>query len=265
MNQSTVPGLQVLILAAGYSRRLGQDKTLARIHGVGLLRRTVAVAASLGGPPPLVVVAPRRTRLVAELSGLPARRVASSNRDAGLAASLQAGLRMARWSRATLILAADLPQLQGTDLARLLRRWRARPRRIAARRIGARGGMPLVLPASLYGLALALRGDAGLRTLLAGLAPGDCTLVSLDSAESDIDTPLDLARARHCLRQRALPAGCQAARAHSSRKASTAASTPARSTSRCVTSRIRGATAARMPRAARIAGSASSRCAGTDT
>src|SRR5271155_2813035 len=47
MNAPALPTLRVLILAAGLSRRLGQPKALARVHGVSLIRRLLLLLAPL--------------------------------------------------------------------------------------------------------------------------------------------------------------------------------------------------------------------------
>jgi CTP:molybdopterin cytidylyltransferase MocA len=54
----------------------------------------------------------------------------------------------------------------------------------------------MILPSWLRGYAAALRGDEGLRAVARRVPPDLLTLVSMRSAEADVDTPLDLARAR---------------------------------------------------------------------
>ena len=46
MNASR-PKLKIVLLAAGFSQRLGRPKALVRMHGVSLLRRTLLLAAAL--------------------------------------------------------------------------------------------------------------------------------------------------------------------------------------------------------------------------
>ncbi|MEP6885990.1 MAG: nucleotidyltransferase family protein, partial [Gammaproteobacteria bacterium] len=57
-------------------------------------------------------------------------------------------------------------------------------------------GVPLILPRWLYARALEVRGDVGLRGLVAGLSPQQQVLLNLPSAGSDVDTPQDLHAAR---------------------------------------------------------------------
>lgn len=196
MKASAVPGLRIVILAAGFSRRLGRPKALTRIHGIGLLRRTASVLRPLSGKSLIVVTPPRTPRLRQELAGLGVQLVANPDRSGGQSTSLRVGINAARWSAATLVVAADLAALERADVVRLVQRWRALPRRLAARRIGANGGTPVILPKRHYRGVQRISGDVGLRTLLAEVPADERVLVGMRSAAQDIDTPSDLQRAR---------------------------------------------------------------------
>jgi molybdenum cofactor cytidylyltransferase len=190
------PKLNILILAAGYSTRLGVPKALARVHGLSLLRRTLKVSASLA-PGKIFVVVPRHCAgYRVQARGFSARFLPNSDRAEGLASSVRLGVRRARFASGILVVPVDLPELQSSELARLLTCWRARPARLAAARIGRHGGIPLILPARLFAAAESLAGDVGLRSLLGDLPPGQRALVPLPSAAFDIDTASDLAAAR---------------------------------------------------------------------
>jgi molybdenum cofactor cytidylyltransferase len=191
-----MPAPRVLVLAAGFSRRMGCPKALARVHGLSLLRRTVSVLAPFAGAPILVVVPPRADRYRVELNGLKVLLCGNRLRADGLSSSLATGLRRARFSCAALLAPADLPNLRRRDVARLLMRWRGARRRVAARRIGAHGGTPVILPKRLFALALRAAGDSGLRDILRHLPADELSLIDLPSAAADVDTPADLRRAR---------------------------------------------------------------------
>jgi len=196
----------IVILAAGHSRRLGCPKALARVHGASLLRRTARLLAPLTCAALVVIVPPKCGRYLRELRGCRVRLLRNPGRGEGLAASVRLGVRSARYAPAALLVPADLAALSRSEIARLIGRWRAGRRRLVARRIdaaggsgrrgGASGGTPLILPKRFYAAALALRGDTGLRAVVAALADADRRLVSMPSAAADVDTPEDLARAR---------------------------------------------------------------------
>jgi molybdenum cofactor cytidylyltransferase len=204
MNSVTLQGLHVLVLAAGFSSRLGRPKPLARVRAFSLLRRTLTVVSHFA-PAKIVVVIPRHAeRYRIEARGLKVVFAANPRRADGLSSSVRRGISIARYSTALLLLPVDLADLQQRDVARLISRWRASRRCVIARRIGQlgtpRGGVPLILPRWLYPRALRVTGDIGLRDLISGLPALQRVLLNLPSAALDVDTPEDLRAARRRLR-----------------------------------------------------------------
>jgi molybdenum cofactor cytidylyltransferase len=205
MNAAPPPRLHALILAAGFSSRLGRPKSLARVRAFSLLRRTLILVARFA-PARIVVVIPRHAaRYRTEARGLEVIFAANPRRAEGLSSSVRRGISLARYSPALLLLPVDLAALQQRDVARLISRWRAARRCVIARRIvqqggTARGGVPLILPRWLYARALTQTGDIGLRDLVNGLPATQRVLLNLPSAALDVDTPQDLRAARRRLR-----------------------------------------------------------------
>jgi molybdenum cofactor cytidylyltransferase len=194
---SLTPRLRIVVLAAGFSARLGQPKALARIRGLSVLHRTIGTLLPFRAASSIIVVIPRRA--VRYTLGFPRRGVAfvaNADRATGLASSVRLGLRRARHSAGILLLPVDLVDLKRRDIARLITRWRGARRRVAARRVETHAGAPLILPRWLYGRALRIAGDAGLRELVRRLPRHAVSLTDLPSAELDVDTPQDLERAR---------------------------------------------------------------------
>lgn len=189
-------GLRIVVLAAGFSTRMGRSKALVTVRGVSLIRRTVAVLAQFAADDIVVVTSPRAARLRAELEGYPVTVLANPLRARGLSSSVIRALRETRYGAATLLLPVDLGELTPRDIARLISRWRTAKRRVAARRQDGRASTPLILPKWLYHRAQQLRGDVGLRALIAALPAEQCVLVELPSAVRDVDTSHDLAAAR---------------------------------------------------------------------
>lgn len=200
MNSNTRPKLRIVVLAAGLSTRLGQPKPLARIRGMSLLRNTMRLLAPLAASRVIVVIPPRAARARAELRRLRVTFVENSQRAKGLSTSVRRGLAAARFSAAVLLLPVDLAVLKRRDLARLTARWSGARRRVIARRLGyggtPLGGTPLIVPRWLYGRALGIAGDSGLKELIGHLSRSDVELLDLPSAAWDVDTAQDLARAR---------------------------------------------------------------------
>ena len=189
-------GLQIVVLGAGFSSRLGWPKALTRIHGVSLLRRTVSVLARVTRQAVVVVTPPRATHMRLELRGHRVSLLANPRRFEGLSTSVALGLRKCRYSSATLFLPVDLAELSAKDIKRLISRWRGSKRRVVARSMAGRASIPAILPKFLYPQAGLLAGDIGLRNLLSELRMEQRALLELPSAVRDLDTPQDLADAR---------------------------------------------------------------------
>jgi molybdenum cofactor cytidylyltransferase len=190
------PKLNIVVLAAGFSSRLGQSKALARIHGVSLLRRTVKLAAALHASRIIVVVPPAAARYCTEAQHRDVTLAHNPERTEGLSSSVRCGLKRAWYCSAVLLLPVDLAGLKLNELSRLVRRWQGAPGRIYATQLDTRGGTPLILPKRLFPRALRIVGDMGLRGLLAELPVAHRELVELPSARVDVDTVRDLAAAR---------------------------------------------------------------------
>jgi molybdenum cofactor cytidylyltransferase len=193
--------LQIVVLAAGFSSRLGQPKALARVHGVSLLRRILKVASSFTSEPIVVVVPRNGARYRIEARGVKVRLAVNARRAQGLSSSVRRGLAAARYAPAVLFLPTDLIDLTGRDLSRLVRRWPSAPRRLIARRINLSGVTPLIVPRWLHVRASNLTGDIGLRELVGQLPADSRVLVELPSAAWDVDTLQDLKDARRRFRR----------------------------------------------------------------
>jgi molybdenum cofactor cytidylyltransferase len=202
MKANSLCRLHIIVLAAGFSSRLGQSKALARVHGTSLLRRALAAAASLDGPL-ITAVIPRKAALYRrEASGMRVNWAPNARRAQGLASSVRSGIAAARYSAAILFMPVDLANLKGRELERLVHRWQGAPRRLIARRLDRSGATPLILPRRLYGQALSIDGDVGLRHLIGQLPADQRVLVELPSAAADVDTREDLHSVRRRYRSR---------------------------------------------------------------
>jgi molybdenum cofactor cytidylyltransferase len=195
MNGPALPTLRVLILAAGFSRRLGQPKALARVHGASLIRKVILLLAPFSTKP-ILVIPPRSARYKAELRGIHVEFVVNPRRAGGMSSSVRRGIARVRCASAVLVVPVDLVRLRRRDIARLVHRWRGARRRVAVSRVGTHLGAPLILPRWLFMPALRIEGDVGLREVVRRLPAEHLMIVSMRSAQEDIDTALDLRSAR---------------------------------------------------------------------
>jgi CTP:molybdopterin cytidylyltransferase MocA len=183
----------ILIPAAGSSSRMrGGDKLLEPVDGAPLLRRQAMMAATLA--PVLVTLPPGRPARAAVLNGTGVQARTLPDAAEGMAASLRAGARAAQ-GRALMVLPADMPDIDATDLATLIAEAAARPDAIL-RGTAADGtpGHPVVFPPDLLADLAALHGDEGARSVLRrhGLRIHPVPLPGRH-ALTDLDTPEDWA------------------------------------------------------------------------
>lgn len=184
--------LTILILAAGASSRMrGADKLLLHVDGLPQLRR-IALQAMATGRPVLVTVPSDNPLRAAALQDLAVTVVAVPDSATGISASLRAGYRAAGDGAALMILPADLPELDTTDLTTMIAAYSADPAAIHRGSAGNRPGHPVVLPQDLLPKLAGLSGDQGARRLI-DTESHRVKLCPLPGAHAvlDLDTPED--------------------------------------------------------------------------
>ena len=191
--QAPAPRVAILILAAGFGRRMnGADKLMKLVDDMPLLRRT-ALRAILSGHDVLVTVPgpdhPRATLLAPMALTL----VPVPDNAEGMAASLRRGVAaLPEACDAVMVVPADMPELTLADFARVIRVFQTDPDRRLTRGASADGrpGHPVLFPRRLFGVLQGLTGDQGARQIVE--AEGDAvTIVALEGEHAlvDLDTP----------------------------------------------------------------------------
>jgi molybdenum cofactor cytidylyltransferase len=100
-----------VVLAAGTSTRMGQNKLLMELDGEPLVRRAVVRAAKAGLDPLIVVLGHEADRVQAVLDVLAYQPVVNADYERGVNSSLRAGIQAASASgaRAAVVVLADMP------------------------------------------------------------------------------------------------------------------------------------------------------------
>lgn len=201
---SPAPPVFAIILAAGSSRRFGDDKLVALLAGRTVLAHAIeAVQATEAGGTirASYVVVPdaggAAGRVARELG---ARIIAAPDGRQGMAWSLRAGLEAVRATApsgpaAVLVVLGDQPLLRPEVIAALVRRWRATGAAIVRPRYALAPdapGHPVLVDRSRWDDLAALTGDRGL-----GAAVGQPELVDVPGHNPDVDTRADLAALDH--------------------------------------------------------------------
>ena len=185
----SAPRHGLLVLAAGASRRLGENKQLLRLDGETLVRRTARLGLATRPAQALIVLGAAASAVAAEVADLPVATVCCPDWQAGLGASLATGLRALDVDiDGALVVLCDQPGLDAGHLQALLAAWRADPGGAAASAYAGVLGVPAVLPRAWFAELAAGRDDRGARDLLRQRATR-VALVPAPALAHDLDTP----------------------------------------------------------------------------
>jgi molybdenum cofactor cytidylyltransferase len=188
-NTCSVDGAAAIILAAGFSRRLGRPKQTVVIGGETLLGRAVRVAMEAELSPVIVVVQPG-AEFAEELRAGGCLLVVNEEAAEGIASSIRRGVATAKMLQAAgvVVMTCDQVGLRPEHLQALI----AEPAKVAASGYAGRVGIPAYFPSDSFAALMELRGDTGARELLRG----ERVVVVVDEQLAlDIDTEADVARA----------------------------------------------------------------------
>lgn len=190
-----------LVLAGGESTRFGSTKQLAEHRGIPLVAHATRAALDAGLDHVIVVVGHDAKDVADELRvqqpDEPVQIVHNAEYTEGIASSLRAGLRSLDSDVAcAVVLLADEPNVTPDAIRAVVAAWRRSDLPIARARYGDRPGHPVALDRSVWGRALALRGDAGVREIIR-TRPELVHDVAIEGpAPVDIDRPEDFDRLR---------------------------------------------------------------------
>jgi molybdenum cofactor cytidylyltransferase len=186
-----------VVLAAGRSTRMGENKLLLPVDGESLVRRAVRAALEGGLDPVLVVVGHEAARVGADLGGLSCRVVPNPRHALGLNTSLDAGLAaVPADAAAALVLLADMPLVSPAMVRALVDRRRESGAVAVAARYGGVVAPPVVYDRVLFGELRGGEGDGRGREVLSRRA-GQVAYVDFPaSALADVDRAADLEAAR---------------------------------------------------------------------
>ena len=175
-----------IVLAAGAATRFGAPKQLAELDGRPLVEHALRAQLDSGAVDPVVVVLGAHAdeiRARADLAG--ARVVLCEDWEAGLSASLRAGLdALGPGAAAALIALGDQPRVTAKVVARI-----AGQGDLCRAAYGGVPGHPVRLTGAALSAAAAVTGDRGARDLLAGARLVECEDLGRGD---DVDTPEDL-------------------------------------------------------------------------
>nr|WP_256372985.1 nucleotidyltransferase family protein [Pseudoruegeria sp. HB172150] len=187
-----------MLFAAGSSSRMGaRDKLTEDVDGEPLLRRS-ALRAIATGLPVHALLPPDRPERWRAVEGLDLTLTAVPDARDGMSASIRAGLAsLPERTPGTIMLMADMPDLESADLTALAKRFADLGSQTVVRAAteDGRPGAPALIPRHLFPALQALQGDTGGRDVLKSV-PQDLVPLPGRRAVTDLDTPDDWAEWR---------------------------------------------------------------------
>ncbi|MEM9330650.1 MAG: molybdopterin-binding/glycosyltransferase family 2 protein [Pseudomonadota bacterium] len=188
--------IAALVLAAGQSRRMGDDnKMTVDFHGKPMVRHAVEAAAKSQCDDVFVVTGYDSGAVQEAISDVQHKAVFNPNFDGGLSTSLSAGINaLVSDYTAALVLLGDMPFVSELAINKLLETAKQNPGFIVVATCQGKRGNPVLWPARHFSELVTIDGDVGARHLI-GMYSDQVIEVELgDLASIDIDTPTALSR-----------------------------------------------------------------------
>jgi molybdenum cofactor cytidylyltransferase len=192
-----------IVLAAGSSTRMGENKLLLALDGQTVVRRAVRAAIAAGLRPVVVVLGHESERVRAEIADLPCRAVLNPDHAQGKGTSLQVGIGEAAsivGVGAAMIVLADMPFVDTAMLAAVAARWRESDAPMVISRYGDVNAPPILYDRALFAELLSLPGEACGKMMIRRHGGEAEVLRWPEAALADIDVPEDYRRIEAQLR-----------------------------------------------------------------
>jgi molybdenum cofactor cytidylyltransferase len=183
--------VEILLLAAGPSERMGVPKQSLLYKGTSLLRHLALEALASSAQGVTVVTGAWADLTRHELANVPARLVHNEDWEQGMASSVRRGLRsIAPEVDACLLMLCDQPLVNRYSLNRLIEAYCSSSYAIVASEYSGVTGVPALYDRSVLPHLHSLSGDQGARHFLR-TTHIPVLLLPLPEAALDLDTPED--------------------------------------------------------------------------
>ena len=196
----TVAGV---LLAAGTSTRMGENKLLFQLEGEPVVRRAVGRATAAGLDPVIVVLGHEADRVRGELTGLACRTVVNPDYAGGINGSLKAGIAaLPATAAAAVVLLADMPLVTTEMIATLVDRYRASTAPLVISAYDGVNAPPMLYHRALFPELLEMEGE-GCGKQVVRRHRAEAAVVRWPAAAlTDLDVPDDYERVRALLAAR---------------------------------------------------------------
>ena len=189
------PKIEVLIMAAGASRRLGQPKQLVEYQGQSLIRRISNEALKAGIGHVTVVTGHNHDKIEKEIQDLNVAVYFNEEWEEGLGASIRNGLKhilkIKPETNAILLTMVDQPFVDGEHLKKLAKAYDPSRPMIIASAYSSTFGVPVLFDSQYFQQMKELKGDEGGKKIFANYLRNIVEIPFIEGA-IDIDEKEDL-------------------------------------------------------------------------
>ncbi|HTP52213.1 MAG TPA: nucleotidyltransferase family protein [Anaeromyxobacteraceae bacterium] len=186
-----------VVLAAGSSARMGENKMLLSLGGESVLRRAVRRAGAAGLAPVVVVLGHEADRARSDLGGLPCRPVVNPRHERGMNGSIGIGFAaVPPESAAAVMLLADMPLVTPSMIEAVVDRYRSGTAPVVVSLFGEVVAPPMLYDRSLFPELALLEGDGCGKRVYKRHRDEALTVAQPASALWDLDRPEDYRRLR---------------------------------------------------------------------
>jgi len=201
----TEPILAALILAAGYSSRMGRFKPLLRLGDKTAIEWAVGAFREAGIARIRIVTGHEAEAMESFLRSAGLDAVRNPDYDKGMYSSVQAGLAsLPAAVQACFLLPVDIPLVRASTIDALANRYASKPAAVIYPNFRGQRGHPPLISRELFAEVISGDGEGGLRALLQRYET-DEVAVADEGILLDMDTPEDYARLAELAGRRHLP------------------------------------------------------------
>lgn len=151
--------ISAIILAAGYSRRMGVNKLLLKYRGKTLIERTIDTILQCGFSE--VILVGREEEVIEVGNRNDVTVIKNQNADKGISESIKLGVINANETDGYMFFTADQPFLGIDTIKCLIREFIENPTYIIVPKCDVRLGNPVIFPPEFKGDFIKLQGDVG--------------------------------------------------------------------------------------------------------
>lgn len=180
-----------IILASGFSNRMGRDKLLIEIEGEKMIERVIKSSVKSLLDEVMIVYRNEEVKKVADKFNI--RAIYNANADRGQSEAIKLGIRNAKNSSSYMFILGDQPFINSETIDLLIKEHRKSKSTITIPYYNGKKGMPRILSNIYKDELLGISGDIGGRDIIKRYKKGICVVNMKDGRVGiDIDSPEDI-------------------------------------------------------------------------